>query len=66
MMNYGMNTDYGNQVIDGLVIASKQLGWSFDRVFDYLEDISTVRNMHEANTEAVKRNVYNAVFGEVV
>ena len=66
MMNYGMNTDYGNQVIDGLVIASKQLGWSFDKVFDTLEDISTVRNMHEANTEVVKRNVYNAVFAEVV
>ena len=48
------------------LIASKELGWSFDKVFDYLEDISTVRNMHEANTETVKRNVYNAVFAEVV
>jgi hypothetical protein len=34
VMNYGMDTDYGNQVIDGLVIAAKQLGWSFDKVFD--------------------------------
>ena len=63
-MNYGMNTDYGNEVIYGLVIASKQLGWTFDQVFDRLEDISTVRGLHEANTETVKRNVYSAIFPE--
>lgn len=66
MMNYGMNSDYGNRVIDGLVIAAGQLGWTFDQVFDYLEDISTVRGMHEANTEVVKRNIYNAIFVEAV
>jgi len=64
VMNYGMDTDYGNQVIDGLVIAAKQLGWSFDQVFDYLDDISTVRGLHGAGYYEVKRNVYDAIFLE--
>ncbi len=65
-MNYGMNSDYGNGVIDGLVIAAGQLGWTFDQVFDYLDDISTVRGLHEAGTREVRQNVYNAIFVEAV
>lgn len=60
-----MDTDYGNRVIDGLVIASKQLGWTFDELFEYLADISTVRGLHEAGHYKVKSNVYKAVFVEV-
>jgi len=65
MRNYGMDTDYGNRVIDGLVIAAKQLGWTFDELFEYLDDISTVRGLHGAGHHKVKSNVYKAVFVEV-
>ena len=63
--NYGMDTEYGNQVIDGLVIAARELGWTFDELFDYLADISTVRGLHGAGHYKVKSNVYKAVFVEV-
>ena len=66
MTNYGMYSDYGNRVIDGLVIAAGELGWTFDQVFDYLDDISTVRGMHEAGNPEVRQNVYNAIFVEAV
>ncbi len=59
-----MDSDYGNRVIDGLVIAAGQLGWTFDQVFDYLDDISTVRGMHEAGSSIVRQNVYDAIFKE--
>ena len=65
MKNYGMDSDYGNQVIDGLVIAARELGWSFDQVFDYLDDISAANSLHCARYYKVKSNVYKAVFVEV-
>jgi hypothetical protein len=61
-----MDTDYGNRVIDGLVIAAKQLGWSSTEVNLYLDDISTVRGLHGAGSYAVKRNVYDAILLETV
>ena len=64
--NYGMDTEYGNQVIDGLVIAAKELGWTFDEVFDYLDDISTVRGLHDAGHVRVQSNVYKSIFVETV
>ena len=60
--NYGMFSDYGNQVIDGLVIAAKQIGWTANQVAEFLEDISTVRGLHEANDTVVRENVYKAIF----
>ncbi len=65
MRNYGMDSDYGNRVVDGLVIAARELGWTFDEVFDYLDDISTVNKLHCARYYRVKSNVYKAVFVEV-
>jgi hypothetical protein len=65
MRNYGMDSDYGNRVIDGLVIAAKELGWTFDEIFDYLDDISTVNRLHCARYHKVKSKVYKAVFVEV-
>lgn len=64
-MNYGMSSDYSNRVIDGVVIAAGQLGWTFDQVFDILDDISTVHGMHEAGDPVVRQNVYNAIFMEI-
>jgi hypothetical protein len=62
VQNYGMFSDYGNQVIDGLVIAAKQIGWTADQVAEYVADISTVRGLHEANDTVVRENVYKAIF----
>jgi ABC-type uncharacterized transport system ATPase component len=61
--HYGMFTEYGNRVIDGVVIAAKALGWSPVEVRDIMDDISTVRGLHEASDTAVREMVYNAVFG---
>ncbi len=61
-MNYGMFTDYGNQVVGGVVIAAKELNWSIAQVIEIMEDISTVRGLHEANDTAVREAVYRAVF----
>jgi len=63
-MNYGMFSDYGNRVIDGVVIAAKQLNWSPAEIRDILDDISTVRGLHEAGDTAVREYVYTAIFKE--
>jgi hypothetical protein len=63
MKHYGMFTDNGNRVIDGIVIAAKELGWSFDEVLDILFDIATVDGFGEATDTAVKEYVYEALEG---
>jgi energy-converting hydrogenase A subunit M len=65
-MNYGMFTEYGNRVVDGVVIAAKQLNWSPEEVIDILKDISTVKGLHEAYDTAVVEYVYEAIFEENV
>jgi hypothetical protein len=65
-MEYGMFTEYGNRVVDGVVIAAKQIGWSPKEVIDILDDISTARGLHEAGDTAVREAVYGAIFEEVV
>lgn len=64
MMNYGMFTEYGNRVVDGVVIAAKQIGWTAAEVVDILDDISTVRGLHEAGDTAVREAVYKSIFVE--
>ncbi len=66
MINYGMFTEYGNSVVDGVVIAAKQIGWSPKEVIDILDDISTVRGLHEAGDTEVRERVYAAIFKEAV
>ena len=60
--NYGMFTEYGNQVINGVVIAAKQLNWTPAKVREIMDDISTVRGLHEAGDTAVRESVYGAIF----
>lgn len=64
MVSYGMFTEYGNRVVDGVVIAAKQIGWSPKEVVDLLDDISTVRGLHEAGDTEVRERVYAAIFKE--
>ena len=64
MMNYGMFSEYGNKVVDGVVIAAKQIGWTAAEVINILDDISTVRGLHEAGDTEVRERVYAAIFKE--
>lgn len=65
-MNYGMFSEHGNRVIDGVVIAAKQLNWSPAEVREIMDDISTVRGLHEAGDTVVREAVSNALFMEAV
>lgn len=65
-MKYGMFTEYGDEVMNGLVIASKQLGYTREEVIEIMEDISTVRGMHEANDTVVRERVIGAIFGSSI
>jgi hypothetical protein len=60
--HYGMFTDYGNQVVGGVVIAAKELNWSLAQVIEIMDDISMTNGLHEANDTAVREMVYTAIF----
>ena len=61
VMNYGMFTDEGNRVVDGIVIAAKELGWSFGDVYRILSVISRAEGLSEATDTAVREYVYEAL-----
>jgi hypothetical protein len=65
-MYYGMFTDKGNQIVDGIVIAAKESGWSYDYVMGRLTDLASVEGFEEAMDTAVKEYVYEAIFLEGV
>ncbi len=60
-MNYGMFTDEGNRVVDGIVIAAKELGWSFGDVYRILSVISRADGFSEATDTSVRESVYLAM-----
>jgi len=59
---YGMFTDNGNAVIDGVVFCAKKMNWSWNLVNDMLTQISTVDGFGEATDTAVREYVYEAIF----
>ncbi len=61
-----MFTDKGNQIVDGIVIAAKESGWSFEYVLKLLTDLASVEGLEEAMDTAVKEYVYEAIFLEGV
>ena len=63
MKHYGMFTDEGNKVVDGIVIAAKELGWSFGEVYRILSVISRAEGLGEATDTAVREYVYEALEG---
>jgi hypothetical protein len=65
-MYYGMFTDKGNRIVDGIVIAAKESGWSFEYVLKLLTDLASVEGLEEAMDTAVKEYVYEAIFLEGV
>lgn len=60
-MYYGMFTEKGNQIVDGIVIAAKEFGWSFEYVLKILTDLASVEGLEEAMDTAVKEYVYEAM-----
>ena len=62
MIHYGMSTDNGNRVVDGVVIAAKQLHWTLTEVTEIMDMISTVRGLHEAGNTGVRESVNAAIF----
>lgn len=64
MMNYGMFSEYGNKVVDGVVIAAKQIGWTAAEVCGVLRQISEVPDLAEAGDTEVRERVYAAIFKE--
>jgi len=60
-MYYGMFTDKGNRIVDGIVIAAKEFGWSFEYVLKILTDLASVEGLEEAMDTAVKEYVYEAM-----
>ena len=63
MRHYGMFTAEGNKVVDGIVIAAKELGWSFGDVYRILSVISRAEGFGEATDTAVREYVYEASEG---
>jgi len=61
MRHYGMFTENGNRVIDGIVIVAKKFHYSWNCVSDILTKISEVEGFEEANDTAVRESVYLAM-----
>ena len=60
-MNYGMFTENGNRVIDGIVIFAKEYNYSWECISDVLTSISKVAGFEEATDTAVRESVYLAM-----
>lgn len=62
MIHYGMFTENGNRVIDGIVIVAKEQNWSWDFVNGLLTQLSNLDDFAEATDTAVREYVYEAIF----
>ena len=62
-MNYGMFTENGNRVIDGIVIVAKKYNYTWECVDEILTKISKVEGFEEATDTAVREYVYEALEG---
>jgi len=63
MKHYGMFTENGNRVIDGIVIFAKEYHYTWECISEVLTKISKVEGFEEANDTAVRENVYLAMGG---
>lgn len=59
---YGMFTEHGNRVVDGIVIVAKEQNWSWDFVNGLLTQLSNLDDFAEATDTAVREYVYEAIF----
>ncbi len=63
MRHYGMFTENGNRVIDGIVIFAKEFNYTWECISEVLTKISEVEGFEEANDTAVRESVYLAMEG---
>ena len=63
-MSYGMYTDAGNSVIQGIVMVAKVHQLSWHTVHDMLEAISLEEAYEEARDTAVLEAVYETLIGK--
>lgn len=62
-MYYGMFTDEGNRVVDGIVIAARELMMDWGKVEELLALLATREGFREATDTAVREYVYEALEG---
>lgn len=58
---YGMFTELGNRVVDGIVIVAKEQNWSWNFVNGLLTQLSNLDEFGEATDTAVREYVYEAI-----
>lgn len=63
---YGMFTENGNRVIDGIVTFAKEYNYSWSCVDEILTKISKIEGFEEATDTAVREYVYEALMEETV
>ena len=63
MRHYGMFTENGNRVVDGIVSFAKDYNYSWKCVSDVLTAISKIEGFEEAADTAVRERVYFAMEG---
>ena len=63
MSYYGMFTENGNRVIDGIVIFAKEYNYTWECVNEILTKISEIEGFEEATDTAVREYVYEAMEG---
>jgi hypothetical protein len=60
MTRFGMFSDAGNAMIQGVVMTAKANNLDWDQVVDVLYDIATLNGFEEATDTAVRETVYMA------
>ena len=58
MTHYGMFTDRGNAMIDGVVMAARKMKMDFGAVTDLLWEISEIEGYEEASDTEVRERVF--------
>jgi hypothetical protein len=58
MKTFGMFTDEGNTLIQGIVFTAKATNLDWDQVNEILWDVSTIHGFEEASDTEVREAVY--------
>jgi hypothetical protein len=61
MTNFGMFSEAGNALIQGVVLTAKANNLEWDQIVDVLYDIGTLDGYEEATDTVVREMVYEAI-----
>ena len=61
MTNFGMFSEAGNALIQGVVFTAKANNLEWDQIVDVLYDIGTLAGFEEAADTVVREMVYEAI-----